>query len=153
MPFPPEFHALAEKVSNWGRWGPDDELGTLNLITPDVVRRGVAAAKTGKTFSLALPLSEDGPQIGIIPGRVNPTREMLVIDEPAFGDPEGFRTSDDKVTMGLQAGTHWDSIAHARFQGQIYNGFPSSTITQARAAKCRIRNVRRLPSPGGPLGR
>ncbi|MCU1375737.1 MAG: cyclase, partial [Actinomycetia bacterium] len=43
MPFPPEFHELAEKVKNWGRWGADDELGTLNLITPEVVLRGVAA--------------------------------------------------------------------------------------------------------------
>lgn len=148
MPFPPEFHELATRVSNWGRWGPDDELGTLNLITPEVVRRGVAAARTGKSFSLALPLSEDGPQIGIIPGRVNPSRTMLVVDEPAFGDPEGFCTSDDVVTMGLQAGTHWDSIAHASFQKQIYNGFPSSTVTEAGAARCGIGNVRTLVSRG-----
>jgi kynurenine formamidase len=148
MPFPQQFHDLAAEISNWGRWGADDELGTLNLITPAVVRRGVAAARTGKTFSLAVPLSEDGPQIGLIPGRVNPTRKMLVIDEPGFGDPEGFRTSDDVVTMGLQAGTHWDSLAHASFKGQIYNGFPTSTITEAGAAKCGIGNVRRLVSRG-----
>ena len=147
MPFPPEFHELAASISNWGRWGADDELGTLNLITPEVVQRGVAAARTGKTFSLAIPLSEDGPQIGMIPGRVNPTRTMLCIDQATF-DPEGFCTSDDVVTMGLQAGTHWDSLAHASFQGQIYNGFPSSTITEAGAAKGGIGNVRTLVSRG-----
>ena len=148
MPFPQEFHDLAAQVSNWGRWGSDDEMGTLNLITPDAVKRGIAAATTGRTFSLALPLSDDGPQIGMIPGRVNPSRTMLVIDEPAFMDPEGFRTSDDVVTMGLQAGTHWDSLAHASFQGKIYNGFPSATITEAGAAKCGIGNVRKLVSRG-----
>jgi kynurenine formamidase len=148
MPFPTEFHALAERVSNWGRWGAEDELGTLNLITPEVVQRGVAAARTGRTFSLALPLSEDGPQIGLIPGRVNPTRTMLVIDEPGFGDPEGFCTSDDVVTMGLQAGTHWDSLAHASFKGQIYNGFPTSTITASGASRCGIGNVSTLVSRG-----
>jgi kynurenine formamidase len=148
MPFPPEFHELAEQVKNWGRWGADDELGTLNLITPDVVKRGVAAAKTGKTFSLAIPLSEDGPQIGIIEGRDNPTRRMLMIDQPSLGDPEGMRTSDDAVTMGLQAGTHWDSLAHASFLDQIYNGYPTSTITEAGAAKCGIGNVTKLVSRG-----
>jgi kynurenine formamidase len=148
MPFPPEFHELAEQVKNWGRWGADDELGTLNLITPDVVKRGVAAAKTGKTFSLAIPLSEDGPQIGIIEGRDNPTRRMLMIDQPSLGDPEGMRTSDDAVTMGLQAGTHWDSLAHASFLDQIYNGFPTSTITEAGAARCGIGNVTKLVSRG-----
>lgn len=148
MPFPPEFHELAEKVKNWGRWGADDELGTLNLITPEVVKRGVAAAKTGKVFSLAIPLSEDGPQIGIIEGRDNPTRRMLMIDQSAMGDPEGMRTSDDTVTMGLQAGTHWDSLAHASFLDQIYNGFPTSTITEDGASKCGIGNVTKLVSRG-----
>lgn len=138
MPYPPEFHELAERVKNWGRWGADDERGTLNLITAEVVQRGLAAAKTGKTFSLAIPLSEDGPQIGLIEGRDNPTRRMLMIDQPAMGDPEGMRTSDDAVTMGLQAGTHWDSLAHASFLDQLYNGFPTATITETGASRCGI---------------
>src|SRR5882757_7215574 len=93
MPMPEEFHTLARAVNNWGRWGSDDELGTLNLVTPDVVRRGAALVKKGKAFSLALPLGSDGPQIGLIPGRINPLRTMLAINAPTF-DPEGFCTSD-----------------------------------------------------------
>ncbi|HLY81612.1 MAG TPA: hypothetical protein VKQ71_01435, partial [Acidimicrobiales bacterium] len=103
MPMPDEFHELARKVNNWGRWGDDDELGTLNLIGPDVVRRAASLVHAGKVFSLALPLGPDGPQIGMIPGRINPLRTMLVVNRPAF-DPEGFCTSDDIVVMGLQAG-------------------------------------------------
>jgi kynurenine formamidase len=148
MPYPPEFHDLAEQVRNWGRWGVDDELGTLNLITPAVVRRGLAAARTGRAFSLAIPLSEAGPQTGLVNGRDNPARRMLRIDEPSMGDPEGFRTSDDAVTMGLQAGTHWDSLAHASFRGRIYNGYPSSSITEAGASRCGIGNVTTLVSRG-----
>ena len=53
MPVPDSFRQLAAEVNNWGRWGDDDEIGTINLITADAVRRGVACAKTGKTFSLA----------------------------------------------------------------------------------------------------
>jgi kynurenine formamidase len=148
MPYPAEFHELAQKVSNWGRWGDDDELGTINLITPDVVRRGAACVKTGKTFSLALPLEEDGPQIGMIPGRENPKRTMIAVNMSTFGDPEGFHTSDDAVTMGLQAATHWDSLAHASFKGQVYNGYPWDVITDEGAQKCGIGNMRKIVSRG-----
>jgi kynurenine formamidase len=148
VPYPQEFHDLADEVKNWGRWGADDELGTLNLITPQVVRRGLAAARTGRAFSLAIPLSEDGPQIGVIRGRDNPVRRMLRIDDPSMGDPEGFRTSDDAVTMGLQAATHWDSLAHVSFLDCIYNGYPSSSITEAGASRCGIGNVTTLVGRG-----
>ena len=66
MPLTDEFHELARKVNNWGRWGDDDELGTLNLLTPDVVRRAAELVRRGQVFSLALPLGPDGPQIGMI---------------------------------------------------------------------------------------
>lgn len=148
MPFSPEFHETAAAVSNWGRWGPDDELGTLNLVTPDVVRRAAGLVRTGKVFSLALPLSEDGPQIGAIPGRVNPTRTMHAVNEAPFGDPEGFHTSDDAVTMGLQAGTHWDALAHGMYDGKLYNGIPADVVTESGAARCGIGNVRTLVSRG-----
>jgi kynurenine formamidase len=147
MPMPDEFHELARKVNNWGRWGDDDELGTLNLIGPDVVRRAASLVRQGKVFSLALPLGPDGPQIGVIPGRINPLRTMLAVNRPMF-DPEGFCTSDDIVVMGLQAGTHWDSLAHASYLDRIYNGHPIESLTEAGAARCGIGNVTRLVSRG-----
>ena len=124
MALPDEFHELARKVNNWGRWGADDELGTLNLITAEVVRGAAALVRRGKVFTLALPLGPDGPQIGAMTGRLNPLRTMLMVNRPVF-DPEGFCTSDDIVVMGLQAATHWDALAHAgygrllRDQGRI----------------------------------
>ena len=45
MPMPPEFEELARKVNNWGRWGVDDEIGTLNLITAEVVTRAAACVR------------------------------------------------------------------------------------------------------------
>jgi kynurenine formamidase len=147
MPLTAEFHELASKVNNWGRWGVDDELGTLNLLTPDVVRRAAQLVRRGKVFSLALPLGPDGPQIGLIPGRINPLRTMLVVNRPAF-EPDGFCTSDDVVVMGLQAGTHWDSLAHASYHDRIYNGHPIDSLSEAGAARCGIGNVRTLVSRG-----
>jgi kynurenine formamidase len=147
MALPAEFHELARKINNWGRWGADDELGTLNLITPEVVRGAAGLVRQGKVFSLALPLGPDGPQIGVIPGRLNPLRTMLTVNRPVF-DPEGFRTSDDMVVMGLQAATHWDALAHASYLGRIYNGHPIEGLTEAGAAKCGIANASRLVSRG-----
>jgi kynurenine formamidase len=149
MALPEWFHDLAKKVNNWGRWGGDDEIGTINLITPDVVRRGVACAKTGKAFSLALPLSEaEGVQTGAMPGRLNPTRTMVMLNTPITGDMSEFCTSDDMVVMGLQAATHWDGLGHVSYDGRMYNGFPIESINVFGATKCGIHRIRTLIGRG-----
>ena len=138
MTLPAEFHDLAARVSNWGRWGDDDERGTLNLVTAEAVRRGASCVRTGKTFSLALPLDEEGPQTGAIPGRDNPRHTMVAVNM-VLG--EDFATSDDAVSLGLQAATHWDALAHVSYDRMIYNGFSASTVTEAGAAHCGIDKV------------
>src|SRR5574340_849923 len=95
---PPEFRALAARVRNWGRWGADDEIGTLNLITDEVVHRAAACIRTGKRLTLGIPLDETGPQTGVIRGRVNPIHAMLEVNQPWLkGDPNNFCNSDDMV--------------------------------------------------------
>ncbi|MCX4970059.1 cyclase family protein [Streptomyces sp. NBC_00654] len=128
MSLPAEFHEIAERVSNWGRWGADDEIGTLNLITDEVVREAAATVRTGRRVALALPLQQDGVQSGLIPGRVNPLHTMVQINQELFG-PGTVATSDDAVTMGLQAATHWDALTHVSHGGKIYNGRPAASIT------------------------
>jgi kynurenine formamidase len=149
MALPQEFHDLAKRVNNWGRWGADDEIGTINLITPDVRRRAAGCVKQGKSFSLALPLSEsEGIQIGLLPGRVNPVRAMVQINSAYTGDPADFCTSDDMVVMGLQCATHWDGLGHVSYDNRLYNGYPASTITAAGAAKCGIHKISTLVGRG-----
>jgi kynurenine formamidase len=138
MPLPQEFHDLAAKVCNWGRWGAEDQIGTLNLITEETVRRGASCVRTGKAFSLALPLSEDGPQTGAIPGRINPRRTMIAVNQPLLGDPALFCMSDDVVEMGLQAATHWDSLAHVSYDRRMYNGHDVASIDVSGASLCGI---------------
>ena len=128
MALPHDVKELAAKVRNWDRWGPDDQVGTLNLITDDVVRNGAAQVQQGKRFSLAIPLDQNGPQTGIIPGRTNPLRTMLMINTALTGDPAQFCTSDDTVTMGIQAGTHWDGLGHVSYEGTLYNGVPAGVM-------------------------
>ncbi len=129
MPLPDELKQLAKRVSNWGRWGDDDQRGTLNFITPEAVRRGVAAVRRGVTFSLAIPYDEDGPQTGVIPGRINPKHTMIMANAPFTGDPRDFTTSDDVFEMGAQAATHWDALAHVGYEGLLYNDTPDSVVT------------------------
>ncbi|MFI8941264.1 cyclase family protein [Streptomyces syringium] len=134
MPLPSEFHEIAKRVNNWGRWGTADEIGTLNLITGAVVRAAAATVTTGRRVPLALPLRQDGVQTGMIPGRVNPLHTMVAVNWEMFG-PDTIATSDDTVTMGLQAGTHWDALPHVSHSGKIYNGRPAASITaHGRAA-------------------
>ncbi|MER8042117.1 cyclase family protein [Streptomyces sp. NPDC094032] len=145
---PPEFHEIAKRVNNWGRWGQDDEIGTLNLITDEVVREAAATVRTGRRVPLAVPLEQDGVQTGMIPGRVNPLHVMVQINQELFG-PGTVATSDDAVTLGLQAGTHWDALTHASHSGRIYNGRPAATITaHGRAEFSGIHTARHLVGRG-----
>ncbi|OEJ39553.1 cyclase [Streptomyces agglomeratus] len=148
MSLPAEFHEIAKRVNNWGRWGAEDEIGTLNLITDDVVRTAATTVRTGRRVPLALPLKEDGVQTGLIPGRVNPLHSMVQINQELFG-PGTVATSDDAVTMGLQAATHWDALTHASHSGMIYNGRPADTITpHTRARFSGIDKARHVVSRG-----
>jgi len=129
---PEEFLTLAKAVNNWGRWGDGDERGTLNLLTDEQVRRAVALVSDGRRIPLAIPLSEDGPQLGFVRGRTNPTRSMVAVHE-GLGQDDGVRFNDDAVQMGLQAATHWDALAHVSYAGRMYNGFPPSVVDEAGA--------------------
>jgi kynurenine formamidase len=142
MPLTDELRQLAQRVSNWGRWGPDDQRGTLNLITPDAVRRGAAAVRTGEAFSLAIPFDQTGPQWdgNQMPDRVNPDLKTYAVNVAFTGDPADFTTTDDSFRMGSQAATHLDALAHVGYEGKLWNDTPNSVVTDAGAAKLGIEH-------------
>jgi len=125
---------LAERVSNWGRWGPDDQLGTANHIDAECVRRAAQLVRTGKVISCALPYDQNGPQDGSF-GRVNPVHFMLQDggDSWAQRDLPGIGYADDAIYMPLQAGTQWDALSHFFFRGRMYNGYPRERVTSSGA--------------------
>jgi kynurenine formamidase len=145
---PPEFHELAARVRNWGRWGDDDRLGTLNLITDASVVAAASLVQTGRRLSLAYPLRRDGIQIGAIAGRINPVHTMVSVNEANLGDPDGFCSSDDVVEMALQAATHWDGLGHVSYGGTLYNGVPADTVSSDGSAVLGIEQVRTLTGRG-----
>ena len=102
----------AQRYRNWGKWGPDDELGTLNCITPEVIRKAAQMVKRGVTFSLAIPFDSTGPQINQ-PRRFNPIHRMILTGPDfttgAFKRPGGVGFADDMVIMALQCATQRDA--------------------------------------------
>jgi hypothetical protein len=106
--------------STWGDYGPDDQLGRLNELTPEKVKQGIAEVKEGRTFCLSLPLDFPGGNV------LNPRRHPPQIRPTVRGDKPNwlFRVeqetpgmvdvmNDDLVILHLQYSTQWDSFAHA----------------------------------------
>jgi kynurenine formamidase len=120
-----DFRSIGRRLSNWGRWGPEDEKGTTNLITPQCLVEAGKLIRTGKVFDLGIPMGADGPQPG--GGRINPVHLM---SETGQGQvfPGGFRYADDYIFMPLQGSSQWDSLAHVYYDDQLYNGFPASDV-------------------------
>ena len=77
------FREVGDRLRNWGRWGEDDERGTLNFITPDRVAAAAQLVRTGKTFSLGIPVDSNGP--GIAGGRPNPMHMVTEIAQVIGG--------------------------------------------------------------------
>jgi|SRR3954447_23823450 kynurenine formamidase len=151
MPLTPELQELARRVSNWGRWGADDQRGTLNLITPDVVLRGTHAVRSGRPFSLAIPFDETGPQWDSknMPDRVNPDLNTYMVNFAFTGDTDDFTTTDDSFRMGSQAATHIDALAHVGYAGKLWNDTPNTVVSkEAGAAQLGIEHVGALATRG-----
>ncbi len=151
---PDVFSDLVSRVSNWGRWGPDDRIGTLNLVDRAARLRGVASVVDGSSFPLGLPLSEqEGIQVGFVAGRVNPSRSMVCVNGPLSPDPTWIASSEDVVTLAMQCATHWDGLAHVSYGAgadgpRLYNGYPASSVTDEGAGILGIHHVRTLVSRG-----
>jgi kynurenine formamidase len=123
------FRALGQELSNWGRWGDDDQRGTLNHITPERLVHAASLVKRGVTFEMSLALNRNGPQIGGL--RTNPVHLMSVThghEHGLDGQDGAMQFSDDYVMMPLQAGTQWDGLAHVFYDDVLYNNVPATAI-------------------------
>lgn len=123
---------LAGSPSNWGKWGSDDEVGSLNYLTPDQVLRGAAQIKRGELFTLQRLIGDPNGD-PVWPGRSPATREMILDEShwdeggegPAF--PGGLHYADDKINAFLQGSTQYDALGHVWYDGKIWNGYDART--------------------------
>jgi kynurenine formamidase len=127
---------LAPQLRNWGRWGPDDEIGTLNFITPAKRVAAAALVRRGVVFSLAIPLDANGPNGSSL--RPNPFHMMTatgVDTVQPFVFAGGARYTDDAIFMPLQSTTQWDSLAHVYYDDRLYNGYSSGEVDSRGAQR------------------
>jgi kynurenine formamidase len=129
---------------NWGRWGAEDERGTLNLIDP----KGVAAAaheiRTGRAYALGLPIQREGAPIFDYRGA--PQRLTLTSQtDNAFDDFPGGKevgANEDVLVIASHSITHMDALCHVQHKGQFYNGFSANTFRSLTGAeRCGIEKL------------
>jgi kynurenine formamidase len=120
-----EIAKAAGQFTNWGRWGEDDVLGTLNFLTPEKRAAAGRLIRTGRSFSLAQRFDMNGPQKGWR-RRTNPVHTMLDTGTDAVagnqGFPHGIGGADDVIAMPLQCSTQWDGLGHIFDHGRAWNG-------------------------------
>jgi kynurenine formamidase len=139
MPEVPSIRGLIgdDPPSNWGRWGPDDQIGALNHLDAGQVLRGVSEVRTGEVFTLQIRMGNPYPPGDPVwPGRRGIQRRN-VIDESSWdgaGGPEmpgGARFADDVARLSLQGTTHYDGLGHVWYDGRLWNGYDSRTTVGA----------------------
>jgi kynurenine formamidase len=138
-----------DACTNWGRWGDDDQLGTLNHAGPDEVRHAASLVEHGITVSVSLPYDQRGPQTGSV--RSNPRNLMTATGADHvsgnqenlpgnWGKAKGYGRSDDILIVPNQAGTQWDSLSHIFWKGKMYGGHSAGLVSSAGAARNGIEN-------------
>ena len=126
-----EFDQMFESVKNWGKWGPDDQLGTLNYITRDKVRAAAGLVRSGRRASMEIPINK-------VAGPDNPNQAIHFVmqghDIPI--DSSGLRFALDFLGMACHGDchTHVDALCHISYKGLTYNGKAAQDVVTSTGA-------------------
>lgn len=140
-----DLKATAERLKRWGQWGADDEFGTMNFITPQMIVNAARLIKQGKIISLGLNFDRKGPQNATAYGnRFNPIHSMLTSGVDATTGRQGtaLQYADDMVSMPLQCGTQWDALGHIFYEGKMWNGYSADLVDSQGAGKNSIDKMK-----------
>lgn len=122
---------MFESVKNWGRWGDDDQLGTLNYITPEKVREAAKLVRTGRQVSMQLPINTVAG-----PDNPNPAIRYMVQAHDFDQGPHGVRFGLDFFGMAChgECTTHVDALCHVSYRGLTYNGRAADSVLTSAGA-------------------
>ena len=123
---------------NWGRWGADDERGTLNLITPDAVLAATQVCRTGKVYSLSLPIQREGVPIFDYrgaPQRLTLTSRATTTCTTAYGAAPGVGANEDVLVIASHSITHMDALVARVRRRQDLQRLPAERRSPARRAR------------------
>lgn len=133
--------ALFQRVKTWGRWGADDERGTLNYLTPQIVAAAACAVHSGQTVSCA----RDFP-VHPHPENPFPAQHHMVVagDDPCVPGGNGLETSMDYIGIAFHgmASSHIDALCHVFVEGRMYNGWPATDVKSTGARRNSIMAAR-----------
>src|ERR1700754_4971576 len=131
---PADFASLMKELSNWGRWGADDQTGAVNLITPAKRRAAMRLARQGASYSIAR--NAEFKEARDNPGPI----VRKTIRTGASVSHTGIASTADNFFIAYHglAHTHMDTLSHFAVDGKLYNGFPVDTVTEDGAAKNSI---------------
>ena len=126
-----EFDEIFEAVKNWGRWGPDDELGTLNYITADTVRAAAATVRSGRRATMAIAMNTAAG-----PDNPSPVTHHVVQGHDIDIGSSGVTFATDYVGLAFHGDchTHMDALCHIAYQGLVYNGRPAQQVMTSKGA-------------------
>lgn len=129
-----DFDRWIVEISNWGRWGKDDELGTLNLITDEKRRAAAGLVRDGVSVSLALDVNKKRDAIN-----TNPFEHVLSVSKFS-----GHEVAGDTYSVQYHgfAHSHMDGLSHFAHKGKLYNGFSVDVLKPSGAERLGIQNVR-----------
>ena len=133
-----DIERMMEELSNWGRWGADDQLGAANLITPAKRLEAIATVTEGITVSLEhLLLTETAPDVP------QPFQRRVLTVPEATAEPGFFGAVSDNYSISYHgySHSHVDSLCHIFYKGKMYNGKDQSTVTEAGCATNSIANL------------
>ena len=119
--------------TNWGKWGPKDQLGAWNYITPEKTTAAAKLVKKGKIFNLAIDLKPNQP--GWTGRWYRHTFDYIL---PALDPAGGIGFADDAIAMHQQYSTQWDGFPHSFYSGKMYNGYDASKVTALGTAELSI---------------
>lgn len=126
---------LGSAPRNWGRWGLEDEIGAVNLLTHEDVLRAARSIQEGSVFALGTPIGGDEGE-PVWPGRPQSQR-LNVRDRASYTCgrvdpfPGGFEYAEDVLTVYTHGSTHVDAIGHGWYGGEIYNGYSADRTIDA----------------------
>jgi len=137
------------EYNNWGRWGAEDERGTANLLTGEVVARACRVPTQGRVYNLGIQLRQGAPIAG---RRISPVHLMSSDggDYAALGR-EDWGTADDYLFLASGGTTHIDALSHLWYGGRMFNGFSFREVRSSGAARCGIEKVGGLLTRGHVL--
>ncbi len=129
---------MFEKLSNWGRWGKDDQRGALNFITNQKRAAAARLVQTGESVSMALPLATIAA-----PDNPSPVTHLMV-QAGHDSQEEALPYAGDYFAIAPHgmANTHIDALCHVFWQNKMYNGFDASEVGSHGAKKCAINVTR-----------